>query len=120
MEMVEPLLAGVRRSHSPAASVKMGGDVLQGLGGRWWNAAAFEVFAAASLTSSSGSHKAFLAVGTGTQRNRTCNGMALNLMWWREKSGGGAMRTSGWNQASWTLAGSRLSLQLVSVGNAQV
>lgn len=68
----------------------------------WWpmvECSCSKVFAAASLTSSSGSHKAFLAVGTrDSEKYSTCNGMrALNLMWWRERksAGVGAMRTSG-------------------------
>lgn len=45
-----------------------------------------KVLAAASLTSSSGSHKAFLAVGTrDSEKYSTYNSMrALNLMCWRE------------------------------------
>lgn len=55
----------------------------------WWpmvECSCSKVLAAASLTSSSGSHKAFLAVGTrDSEKYSTCNSMrALNLTWWRE------------------------------------
>ena len=88
----------------------------------WWpmvECSCSNVLAAASLTSSSGSHKAFLAVGTrDSEKYSTCNSMrVLNLTWWREgKSAGGGGGEDLWpRQASWTLAGSRLFTQLVSV-----